>query len=322
MRFVVKGAIFPIITAILFSLVGVCARFLGKNFAITTDILFFFGCFFSTISFFLLKFMKCKDISVFKINWKQFLYSFVLGGIVCLFMANILSLTALNYIDTGIQKIIGYSDLFFVVAICLIFFRYKIKFKNIISAVFVLVGLLLIVGKIDMRANKNFAIGCLFAISSTLTNVFYYFMVDFFRVEMDDEVYWSYAFLSSTICSFLLLVCTKEVHLIPVYFSQADALFYLFFAAIIIYAVPYFTYLISLRRNGTVVTSIFLSLTPALTVIEGYLFLNEHLTSKQFIGITCILLASIINATNFSKITVFFSKRYEKIKQLRYNYNK
>ena len=125
--------------------------------------------------------------------------------------------------------------------------------------------------------------------------------VSYYAEEIKLPVYWFYGFLSATIFSFINALIGGNFAGSIVYIFDFELMFWLLVGVFLFPVGANILYFVSLKRNSAITTSIFLSLTPAFTVLESFLIFGERLVVLQFLGGALIIIASVLNGVEFKK---------------------
>lgn len=287
-----KGIVFAITTAILFATLGIFTKYI-YDYPISSNQMFFFCSFISTVVLFFALLVSKRNFSFLKINSRDFLLSFIGVGFMGLFLANILVLKSLLYIDAGIQKVITYSNPLFTIAIHFFLFHKRPNREQLISVFLMLMGLVLIVGNVNFDGESVY-MGIGLSLIAALANSSYSIITERFQSNLDTNVYWFYSFLGATFFSIINLLFAKESLNFAIIFSNSKLLTLLFFSAILNFVIPYITYFWALKLLGAVRTGIALTLSPVTCVLLGVFLLKEKITALQIVGMVLVIAASVV----------------------------
>lgn len=283
---------YALLTSFLFSLMGILAKYLYK-YSIDANVLFFSSSIISTISIFLGLLIKHKNFSFLKVNKKDLIYPAVYAGLFCLFLANGFVLQSLQFIDSSIQRLITYSNPIFIILIYSLFLKQKISKDSIITLSLMLIGLFLVVGKMNFSGDNIF-IGLFYALLSSICIAVYSVLSEKENSSIDKIVYWFYAFLFSTIYStILLLILQKPIDILFLPDIKFQSL--LIIMALTNFVIPYILFLKSISTIGAEKTGVIMTLTIVLSLFLGVIVLNENITLLQLIGSIFIIFAFVLS---------------------------
>lgn len=284
--------VYALATAFMFAILGIFAKSIYES-AITADTMFFMVCVTSVAFFFLLERATNNKSQLLKISKRNFVLSFCTGGFLCLFLTNFSVLIALQYIDTGIQRIITYSAPLFSILYYAIFYKKKPLATDILSVILIISGLYLVVGGIDISLNSNVLKGLFFSFIASISIGSYSTISEEEKTSLSSNMYWFYAFLGGLFFSSIQILIKQDFTNF-VYLLNTKVIFLIALSSILCFALPYVTFLKSINLIGAVKTGIIVSLTPVMSIILGIIFLDERLTILQFFGSFFIVCSSVI----------------------------
>ena len=284
--------IYALLTSFLFSTMGILAKYLYK-YNIDANVLFFSSSIISAIFIFFGLLIKYKNFSFLKVNKKDLIYPAIYAGLFCLFLANGFVLQSLQFIDSGIQRLITYSNPIFIILIYSLFLKQKISKDSFITITLMLVGLFLVVGKMNFSGDNIF-VGLVYALLSSICIAVYSVLSEKENSNIDKIVYWFYAFLFSTIYSaILLLILQKPMDILLLPDIKFQSL--LIIMALSNFTIPYILFLKSISTIGAERTGVIMTLTIVLSIFFGVIILNESITFLQLIGSIFIIIASLLS---------------------------
>ena len=205
-----KGFLYALSTAIMFATMGIFTKLIYRFDGVNANALCFATSLISCIYFFVLALIKHKNFSFLKMDKYNLILSTVSAGIFGLFLINIPVLSALSYVDVGIQKILTYSFPLFIILINTIIFKKKLTGKSILVALLVIAGLILVIGKFKLDGS-NLAIGVMWAILSAISWAIYNILCEKYTIKMEQSSYWFYGFFSFTIYTFIYMLIIGDV---------------------------------------------------------------------------------------------------------------
>lgn len=292
-----ENSIYAFLTAFMFASLGIFAKYVFQYNNINANIMFFSSLLFSTVFLFIILIIKYKNFSFLKISKENLKSAIICSSLFALFLSNLLGLQSLEYIDAGIQKVIVYSDPLFILIINILFLKKKINKSDIFNITLILIGLFLIIGKIDFLNNKNILLGIILSAFASFFVALYSVLEENTKVKIENPItYWFYSFALATFYLSLYITFTKEIVNIKYIFFDLKLFLLLLSSAILNFALPYITFLKSLNTIGAIKTGIILSLCPVITIILSVFILNEQLNFMQICGTLLIIGASIISS--------------------------
>lgn len=290
-----KGFLYATSTAIMFATMGIFTKFAYNYDAVNANTLFFSSSLISCLFFLVILLIKYKNFSFLKINKKDLILSLLSGGLFGLFLANLSVLKALQYVDVSIQKIITYSNPLFIALINLFIFKDKLTKQSITTILLMIIGLFLVVGKLNLNGS-NIITGIIFAILSSLFVAVYSVSSERSNSTIDYMQYWFFAFLGSFIYASIYMLFIGELSTVSgLFIFDIKLITLLLCIAVINFALPYITFYKAIATIGAEKTGIILTMAPVLSIFLSVVLLNEKLTMLQILGAGLILLASILS---------------------------
>ena len=289
------GILYALLSSFLFSTMGVIANYL-YNYNISPNLSFFSSSIISVIILFFILLIKYKSLSFLKLNNKKDLVSIsVYSGFFCLFLVNVLVLFSLKYIDSGIQRVITYSNPLFVVLINYFFLKKEINKNSLISIFLMFIGLFLVINNLNTN-NTNILKGLFFALLSGIFIAIYSILAEKEENNINDDlIYWFYGFLFSGIYSLILIFIQQESMSVLLILNFK---FYLLLLSMGIFnfLLPYIFFLKSISTIGAEKTTIISSSTIAMSMFFGFFVLKESFALLQVFGAIAIMIAVIFSA--------------------------
>lgn len=289
------GVLYALLSSLFFSTIGVVANFLYK-YSISPNLSFFSSSIISVIILFFVLLIKYKNLSFLKLNSKKDLISVsIYSGFFCLFLVNVLILFSLNYIDSGIQRILTCSSPLFVVLINYFFLKQKISKNSLISIFLMFVGLFLIFDGINIDS-FYVLMGLMFAILSSIFIAVYCILTEMNNNTISDGlIYWFYGFLFSAIYSLILIFIQKD-SFSSLLTNNINFFLLLLSMGIFNFLLPYIFYLKSISTIGAEKTTIISSSAIVMSMFFGFFILKESFTLLQVFGAIAIMIAVIFSA--------------------------
>lgn len=217
------------------------------------------------------------------------------AALFALFLTNLASLKSLEYIDAGVQKVLVFLSPLFILPINSLFFGKKLNKRDAISIIIMVLGLILIVGK--MGKSKNVAIGVMIALFGSFFNAIYSILEENAKTIIPDQlVYWFYAFFASSIYSAIFLLFNGSISNAMNIFGSLNLILLIISSSIFCFTLPYICFLKSIEKIGAVKTGIILSLSPVATILLSVCILHEHFTMSQVLGIVLVVTSIIFSS--------------------------
>ena len=104
-----KYSFFPIGASLAFVIFSIALKYLASLGFNSLCICLFYGLF-STIIMFAIKYLQEKNLAFLKISKKEFLLSFVVAGVMGIFVVDLMISESLKFIQIGIQRLITNSS--------------------------------------------------------------------------------------------------------------------------------------------------------------------------------------------------------------------
>lgn len=293
-----KGFFYALMTAIMFATMGILTDFVYRYHFMNADLLLFSSLFIGSV-FLLILFCynnkKNFSFNLLKINKRDLMIASITGGLFGLFLGNLAVLKSLQYVNVNVQKIITNSNPLFIVLINWIIFKDKLTKNSIINVILIVLGLFLVIGKMDF-SGANIITGIVLAILSSLFIAIYSVLSERKTTNIDHIKYWFYAFLCACLLTIFYIGFSSEITQIKYLFTNdLKLIFLLFSVSIINFVLPYLTFNKAIINMGAEKTGIVLAITPVITIILSILILNETPTILQFIGALLIITASLLS---------------------------
>jgi drug/metabolite transporter (DMT)-like permease len=306
-----RGIIYAVVTVIMFATTGLLAKLI-YNYQLDGEIVFFISSLLSSLVLLGILLQKYRQWGSLKISKKDLLVSFGLVGPVGLYLSNIFVLKALQYMDTGLQKIITYSNPLFTIAIYQVLFHKKPSSNELCSMILIVAGLLLIISGINFTHQRNILMGIYFSLLGGLASSIRAIITDKYKIEINITIFCFYAFLGATVFSTLGLLLHKNLHWISQLVNGGITLLVLLvLCAILNFCLPYLFLFQATKLMGAVKTGLILLSTPVLTIILGIWIFREKISTSQMLGTGLILTSSLV-ATKINNTPVPDSSENQK----------
>ncbi|MDT0552052.1 DMT family transporter [Urechidicola vernalis] len=214
----------------------------------------------------------------------------ILFGFIGYYLASYFDFLGLKYIKAGLERIILFVYPTLVLLISRIFLKTKITTKQLIAILITYVGVVIAFwGEINLEGS-NIALGAFLIFLSALTYASYLVGSGWLIPKFGVMAFTSLAMIVSTVCVVAHYGITDRGDLLN-YPYQVYLLGFLM--AIISTLIPSFLVSLAIKRMGANNFSIFGSIGPISTIILAYLFLDERLSTVQFIGAFIVILGVI-----------------------------
>ena len=288
-----KYSFFPIGASLAFVIFSIALKYLASLGFNSLFICLFYGLF-STIIMFAIKYLQEKNLAFLKINKREFLLSFVVAGIMGIFIVDLMISESLKFIQIGIQRLITNSSPLINVVLLYLFIRKKPTKWDILSSISVMVGLLLVIGKININNGTSFLTGCVYAFISMIALAVYSTVLDVAPTKLDDYTFWFYAYLGFTVASCIIMLFNinqfNNVFLLTPY-----NIFILCFTALLGFTFASFLFVKSFKHFGVVNTSIIVASSPIISIILDVFLYGQTMNKLQLLGAVLVLAPAVIS---------------------------
>ena len=209
------------------------------------------------------------------------------AGFLCYYIGTLLDFYALTIIDAGIERALLFSYPAMVVVITAAIVR-KIPARRIlITLLMTYAGIFFAVGGFDPHELRANLLGALFVIATALTYAIYFLLGGRFTREIGSIRFTLFAMSAAAIA---LCVHFGVVH----DFSELHAISHRSWVLMLVLGVacmfvPALMQAEGMRRIGAERGSLVSTVGPPTTIVFGWLFLGEHLTPVQLLGVVLIL---------------------------------
>lgn len=190
------------------------------------------------------------------------------------------------HIGTGPAMVLMYSFPIFVVFLAMLFDSWQLNRYTSLALVLVFTGLVLLSGRGDHTLD---VIGVVFGLLSALCYGCYVYYSQSSSKKVNTRILTFLVCLGCTVAFFILSLVTHSLILPNTMQSWID----IFILAIVATAIPIQLLLNGLKYISHIKASILSMLEPAVTVLIGVAFLNEHLARLQILGIGIIVLGAV-----------------------------
>lgn len=206
----------------------------------------------------------------------------VLGGIVCglcLFAASSLQQFGIQYTSVGKA---GFLTTLYIILVPIIgiFFGRKIPVVVWIGAIISVIGMYLLCVSETMSINK----GDIFAFCCAIVFAFHILSVDYFAPKTNGIVLSCLQFLTSGVCAMICAFIFEQ----PSVTEIVNGIMPLLYVGVMSSGVAYTLQILGQKNAEPTLASLIMSLESAVSVLGGWIILNQRLTGKELLG--CFLM--------------------------------
>lgn len=306
------GIFYSFLTALFFSISGMFVKIIYNNYSIGENLLFLAIMFFSFLYYFVIftlnKKTSFKDL---KIDKRNFILATVNGGLFCLVLTNMFTLASFKYIDIGIQRAIAFSSPVIIVIIQRLFLGRKIDLKEGVSICLMVLGLLLVIGKVNLSSESSMVLGLFLAFMAALMFSLYSIVSESKKYTISETIFWIYSYATATIAMAIIMLFTGEIRTVNMLFNAKFAL-YLFILSLFYSSLPYYFFNIAIKKIGASKSNMGLALTPIISLFLGVVFLNNSVNIVQIVGFTLVILSLVLVSMQTDNIKVFAKRIFKK----------
>ena len=205
-------------------------------------------------------------------------------------------------VGTGIAMVIFFMFPIFVIALSILFLKFKFTIQYFVSLVLIFCGLILL----GQNSQHHFQIkGIIFAITSASTYAFYIF----FSKKMISTIppLLNTAFVCFGCAFFYFILCVIQKNFFWIHTSSE--VLYTLGISFLSTAIPAFLMLVGLKNIDACKASLVSVLEPVMTVFVGILLLHESFTFRIFLGTLVVLCGSMYVTLDQAWIFSFFKKK-------------
>lgn len=220
-----------------------------------------------------------------KITKKDF-FIFTFSGLFGIVLYFVFENTGIKYTTASNASIIVAAVPVFTLISEILIFKMKPNAKVVACIILSILGVYLVIsvnGKLDFSSQTLY--GNLLVIASMISWVIYTIVNKKLENSHPPLVMVFYQTLSA--CFLFIPFVLGDVRKWHV--PSTSALFHLIYLGVLCSAVAYILYINASQKLGPAIASTFLNLIPVVSVIAGYLFLDETLTVNQFAGMIIII---------------------------------
>ena len=211
----------------------------------------------------------------------------ILGGVVCglcLFCASSLQQIGIQYTSVGKA---GFLTTLYIIMVPIIgiFFKRKASVVVWLGAILSVIGMYLLCVSETMSINK----GDIFAFCCAIVFAFHILSVDYFAPKTNGIVLSCLQFLTSGICAMILAFIFEQ----PSIGEIINGIVPLLYVGVMSSGVAYTLQILGQKNADPTVASLIMSLESAVSVLGGWLILQQKLTKKELLGCLLMFIAVI-----------------------------
>lgn len=223
-----------------------------------------------------------------------------LGGVICglcLFAASSLQQFGIQYTSVGKA---GFLTTLYIILVPIIgiFFKRKVSVVVWIGAVLSVAGMYLLCVSETMSINK----GDIFAFCCAIVFAFHILSVDYFAPKTNGIVLSCLQFLTSGVCAMICAIIFEK----PAFSDVIGGIVPLLYVGVMSSGVAYTLQILGQKNADPTIASLIMSLESAVSVLGGWLVLNQKLTGKELLGCLIMFIAVV-------GVQVFDVKKIEEI---------
>lgn len=198
---------------------------------------------------------------------------------------------SLKWSDPSVVSVIVSTIPLFIAIVAYYVLKEKLSRINFVGVIISVVGILIMLFPSLMSANMNL-VGILLAFGALISAVCYNYVLQKIPSEYPPLLVITWQNLIALVVFTPLLFLTNSTQSLAIQFQnlfELSNLIPLLLLAVFCSSVAFMFYLYALRAIGTARSSIFSNLSPAVTAILSFLWLNEQITWNKILGILVVL---------------------------------
>ncbi|MCA1927065.1 MAG: DMT family transporter [Calditerrivibrio sp.] len=278
----ITGFLYTILSAAFFGLLAIFGK-LGYMAGFSAGELLTYRFFIASFLFVL--FFIIKDLSLFRIGFKELLKAFF-AGFVLYFIQSYAFIKSLEYIEASTTSLILYAYPVTVTILSVIFFKTKISKGMFISLLLIMLGCFFIF--YDAFLRKISLTGIFYAVLAMSVFSFYLIFIQKALKNINPVTFSFYVILST---AFSYLTFSNPFNFGT--FNAQKLLIAFGIGFIPTFLAVLFLY-IAIEKIGSVYVSIFSTIEPIITVVSSFFILGEKILFFQVIGMVLILAGIIL----------------------------
>ncbi|WP_291871576.1 DMT family transporter [Maribacter sp.] len=219
------------------------------------------------------------------ISSKDYLW-LILFGFLGYYLASLFDFMGLQYIKAGLERIILFVYPTIVVLLSWVFFKKKISKKQSIAILVTYVGVLVTFWQeIGLNGEATYK-GVILIFLSAITYAAYLVGSGWLIPKFGASKFTANAMIVSTVCICIHFLIQGDMAI----FKYPKEVYYIGLAmAIFCTVIPSFLVSAAIQNLGANTFSIFGSLGPISTILLAFIFLDERISSWQFLGIVIVI---------------------------------
>ncbi len=218
---------------------------------------------------------------------KRHKWSIMLLGLMGYYIASLLDLVGLQYIDASLERIIIFIYPTFVIILSYLFLGQKAKFSQLIAILLAYLGIMIaFYGNMAINQGQQLALGGTFVIGSAFFYSIYLVGSQAIITKINSRVYNAAAMITACIA---ILVHNAVINGFNLLEFSMWVYIYAFLMAILATVLPSFLIVEGIKIIGANNSSIIGTIGPVATIVLATLLLGEHLNSTQIIGSALVI---------------------------------
>ena len=209
------------------------------------------------------------------------------AGFLCYYVGTLLDFYALTIIDAGIERALLFSYPAMVVVITAALAQKMPARSILMTLLMTYAGIFFVVGGFDTHELRANLLGALFVIATALTYAIYFLLGARFTREIGSVRFTLFAMSAAAIALCVHFVVTHDFS--DLYAVSGRSWVLLLVLGVVCMFVPALMQAEGMRRIGAERGSLVSTVGPPTTILLGWLFLGERLSTTQLLGVALIL---------------------------------
>jgi len=210
----------------------------------------------------------------------------ILLGILGYYVASIFDFWGLQYVTASFERLILFIYPTIVVLLSALFFKKPITKNIVIALLLTYLGIFIIFSDSSLKAQHNMLLGSAFIFVSAFTYAAYLVGSGKLIPKIGSVLFNTYAMIVSSIAVLIHFAIAQPSDLFHLTFEMYG---YGFAIAIISTVIPTFLIAEGIHLIGPSKASIIASVGPVITILLGYLLLNEPITKMELLGASFVM---------------------------------
>ena len=225
------------------------------------------------------------------IQLKRHKWSIVLLGLMGYYVASLLDLVGLQYIDASLERIIIFIYPTFVVILSYLFLGEKAKFSQLIAIILAYLGITIaFYGNMAINQEQQLVLGGALVIGSAFFYSLYLVGSQAIIAKMNSRVYNAAAMTTACLA---ILIHNALINGFNLFDFSMWVYIYALMMAILATVLPSFLIVEGIKIIGANNNSIIGTIGPVATIILATMLLGEHLNGTQLIG-SALVIAGVL----------------------------